>query len=159
MSCFIVSDYHIRALVSWAELHNVELGFSPVVAAELLAAANRKAFAERYRGAYSEDSPAFGGFQAVDIIEMLPVEVLKAARCLNYQASDWAAWEGSTAAGVLHAIERAALAQLEELHGRAVDPQNLPGYDAAAWELIDPEILAAREWREEENPSAWRVPA
>ena len=156
MSCFIVSDYHIRALVSWAELHNVELGFSPVVAAELLAAANRRAYSERYQ---EKDLPGFGGFRAVDIVEMHPVEVLKAARCLNYQASDWHAWELSTAAEVLRAIERAALAQLEQLHGPAVDFRNLRSYAEAAWELIDPEVLAAREWREEKNPSAWRVPA
>jgi hypothetical protein len=139
MSCFIVSDYHVNALVSWADLHDVDLGFSPAGAAELLTVANRLAYADRYN---SVDFPLFGGFQAVDVSDLLPIEVIKACNCLGYQASDWAAWNNSLAADVLRAVKRAALAQLDQVHGPAVDYRKLPSYDAAAWELVREEVQA-----------------
>ena len=146
MSCFVVSDYHINALVSWARHRNVALDYSPRVAAELLATANRMAYIDRYQAA---DFSAFGGFHDVGASGLFPVEVLKAAGCLAYQACDWGRWETSDACQVLRAIQRAAQAELDQMHGRAVDYRNLPGYAQAAWGLIDPAELAARDWRRE----------
>ena len=143
MSCFIVSDFHINALISWAESQRLDLDYSPAVAAELLAKANRRAYSERYRG---ETSDPFGGYRREDIGDAVPVEILKACRCLNYQACDWSGWEDSEAAQVLRIIEEAAMRELAEVYGRrALDAdggRNLPGYDAAAWELRDPESFA-----------------
>lgn len=143
MSCFVVSDFHINALVSWAESQRLDLDYSPAVAAELLAVANRRAYSERYRG---ETSDPFGGYRREDIGEAVPVEILKACRCLEYQASDWGAWDASEAARVLRIIEEAAMRELAEVYGRPAvhdnGGRNLPGYDAAAWELRDPESFA-----------------
>lgn len=142
MSCFIVNDYHVRALVTWAELRRVPLAFAAPVAAELLAAANRRAFAERYQGRYEDESPAFGGYQVAALGELLPVDIVKACDCLAYQASDWSGWDASDAAELLRTIRAAAV----ELAARSLpgcpDGRDLPGYDAAAWELADPAELA-----------------
>lgn len=140
MSCFIVSDFHINALISWAESHQIGLEYKPQVAAELLAVANRRAYSERYQG---ESCAPFGGYRREDIGEAVPVEILKACRCLEYQASDWARWDTSEAARVLREIQAAALCWLQETYGPIQDGgRNLPGYDAAAWELRDPESFA-----------------
>jgi len=131
MSCFIVNDYHVNALVTWAALQRVPLDYSAPVAAELLAAANRRAFAQRYEGRYQDESPAFGGYQAVDVSELLPVGIVKACDCLAYQSSDWTGWDASEAAELLRAIRSAACCMVK-------GPQfhRLPGYEAAAWELF-----------------------
>ena len=52
MSCFIVSDYHVSALVAWAIRHGLDLDASPDAVAHELASANRAAFNERYGGRY-----------------------------------------------------------------------------------------------------------
>ena len=88
MSCFVVPDFHVSALVSWAVAHGVDLDASPDAVAHMLASANRRAFSERYAGRYDSELVPFGG------------------------------------------LDRSA-------SGRA-----LPGYDAAAWCLDEPETWA-----------------
>lgn len=121
MSCFVVSDYHVDALVSWAEIHNSSglrlFGDAPALAAAL-AAANRAAYKDRY-GEEGDTKPAY---IPRDVRRMSPVQVLKACNCLDYQCSDWTLWE--------HSISRRALDIIKDL---AVS--RLPGYDEADWAL------------------------
>jgi|GEM_PF-2840692 len=141
MSCLIVTDYHVNTLITWAELHAVPLPFAAPVAAELLAAANRRAFAERYQGRYQDECPAFGGYQVAALGELRPVNIVKACACLDYQASDWASWEKSDAWHVLRAVIKAARERAAGVL-RDVPDHLLPGYQAAPWTLGDPAELA-----------------
>lgn len=141
MSCFVVTDYHVNALITWAELHAVPLPFTAPVAAELLAAANRRAFADRYQGRHQDAVPAFGGYQVAALGELRPVGIVKACACLDYQASDWSGWERSDAWHVLRAIVKAAR-ELAAGILRDVPDHLLPGYQAAAWCLDEPAELA-----------------
>ena len=50
MSCFVVTDYHVNALITWAELHSVPLPYAAPVAAELLAGNHRRLRHRRLRG-------------------------------------------------------------------------------------------------------------
>jgi hypothetical protein len=152
MSCFIVNDYHVNALVAWGLRHGAVVGISPDALAHMLACANRAAFAERYM-----DDPGlvpFAGFdRSVDPSHLAPVAIVKACDCLDYQCSDWSSWSGagSEPAAHLAAIRAAALALA--MAGRGIAARSsaggldygreLPGYDAAAWELVDPAELAA----------------
>jgi hypothetical protein len=148
MSCFVVSDFHINALVSWGLRHGAIVGISPDALAHMLAGANRAAFAERYL-----DDPGlvpFAGFdRPVDPSHLAPVAIVKACDCLDYQCSDWTSWSGagSEPAAHLAAIRAAALALA--LAGLSIAARasaggldygrELPGYDAADWHLDEPE--------------------
>lgn len=150
MSCFVVNDYHVNALVAWGLRHGAIVGISPDALAHMLACANRAAFAERYQG---EQVEPFGGFdRSVDPSHLVPVAVVKACDCLDYQASDWPLWAGSEPAAHLAAIRAAALSRAR--HGAAAwggtggradqDARHLPGYADAAWHLDEPDQAAHR---------------
>jgi hypothetical protein len=147
MSCFVVNDYHVNALVAWGLRHGAIVGISPDALAHMLACANRAAYAERYQGDQVEP---FEGFdRSVDPSHLAPVAIVKACDCLDYQCSDWSSWSGigSEPAAHLAAIRAAALAMAMAGHGIAAGPnaggldygRELPGYDAAAWHLDEPE--------------------
>lgn len=139
MSCFVVNDYHVSAIVAWAIRHQALVGISPDALAHELAAANRAAFAERYAGRYDDELVAFGGLDRSAGADLAPVAIAKACDCLDYQASDWTGWDSSEAAAHLAAIR--ATAQAACLAGRYYpEPRHdLPGYDQAAWSLDEPE--------------------
>ena len=144
MSCFIVNDYHVNALVAWAVRQGLPLGaVSPDALAHELASANRAAFHQRYAGDYPDESPAFEGFDLVDASHLVPVAVVKACDCLDYQASDWSSWRESEACAHLAAIRAAALAMATggRYLGADAPAYHLPGYDAAAWELAECELI------------------
>ena len=142
MSCFIVNDYHVSALVAWGlRAGAIPAGVSPDAVAHELAAANRAAFGERYAGGYSTSWDAYTGLDRSAGQDLQPVEIVKACDCLAYQASDWSAWDSSEAAAHLAAIRAAALAAC--LGGRYLpntEARSLFGYDRAAWELDDPRL-------------------
>lgn len=143
MSCFVVSDFHINALVNWGTRAGAIKGISPDALAHMLACANRAAFAERYQGRYQYESVPFGGLDRSAGADLAPVAIVKACDCLDYQASDWPAWEASEEAAHLAAIRAAAQAVC--LGGRYYpEPawSDLPGYDAAAWTLDEPDTWA-----------------
>ncbi len=133
MSCFVVPDFHISALVAWAVRHGVDLDASPDAVAHMLASANRRAYSERYAGRYDSELAPFGGLDRSAGVDLAPVAIVKACDCLDYQASDWTAWDASEAAAHLAAIR--ATAQAACLGGRYYpEPlSTLDGYDAAAW--------------------------
>ena len=121
MSCFVVSDFHVDALVSWAVAHRAPAfprAMSPSALAAALAEANRAAYRERY-GEQCEDAARYVARRAVDIS---PVQIIKACDCLDYQCCDWSGWEASTAKQLLDRIRQHAVGLL-------------PGYDEAAWAL------------------------
>ncbi len=134
MSCFVVPDFHVSALVAYAIRAGViPDAVSPDALAHELASANRAAFAERYEGRYQDEVAPFGGLDRSAGVDLAPVAIVKACDCLDYQASDWTAWDASEAAAHLAAIR--ATAQAACLGGRYYpEPlSTLDGYDAAAW--------------------------
>lgn len=149
MSCFVVSDYHISALVAWAIRQGVALDASPDAVAHMLASANRCAFSDRYAGRFDAELVPFGGLDRSAGADLGPVAIVKACDCLDYQASDWSRWDDSDAFGYMVAIRRAAVA-LADPAGVATSGRALPGYDAAPWALDEPEpvdLAAERDRR------------
>ena len=149
MSCFVVSDYHVSALVAWAIRQGVTFDASPDAVAHMLASANRCAFSDRYAGRFDAELLPFGGLDRSAGAELLPVAIVKACDCLDYQASDWSRWDDSDAFGYMVAIRRAAVA-LADPAGVATSGRALPGYDAAPWALDEPEpvdLAAERDRR------------
>ena len=156
MSCFIVSDYHVSALVAWAIRQGLDLAASPDAVAHELASANRAAFNERYGGRYQMEFEPFGGLDRSAGAELLPVAIVKACDCLDYQACDWTSWESSDANVYLDAIRRAAVTlafgSMRAAAAALADPgqhaiRELPGYDAAPWCLDEPDAAAERDRR------------
>ena len=148
MSCFIVSDYHVSALVAWAIRADVlPDAVSPDAVAHELASANRAAFNERYGGRYQMEFEPFAGLDRSAGAELLPVAIVKACDCLDYQASDWSSWDGSDANRHLVAIRRAAVALAKWPAGASTNSRALPGYDAAPWHLDEPDAAAERDRR------------
>ena len=122
MSCFVVSDFHVDVLVSWASLRGAPAfieGMGPRTLAAVLARANRAAYRARYGDPCEEPEP----YQHRDASRLSFAQVVKACDCLDYQCSDWSEWQGSTA--------QRALARIREHAIRL----GLPGYDEAAWSL------------------------
>ena len=151
MSCFIVSDYHVSALVAWAIRQGLDLDTSPDAVAHELASANRAAFNERYGGRYQMEFEPFAGLDRSAGAELLPVAIVKACDCLDYQASDWSRWDGSDANRHLVAIRRAAVilarGRLKWPAGASTNNRALPGYDDAPWHLDEPDAAAERDRR------------
>jgi len=140
MSCFVVPDFHVSALVSWAVAHGVDLDASPDAVAHMLASANRRAYSERYAGRYDSELAPFGGLDRSAGVDLAPVAIVKACDCLDYQASDWSRWNDSDPFGYLVAIRRAAVALADPAGRASASGRALPGYDAAAWCLDGPEL-------------------
>ena len=136
MSCFIVPDYHIDALVSWAIDRNIPTsGYSKASLALMLAGANRLAYQERYQDPGVPS--AYPGFRRVDVSHLDPVDIVKACDCLDYQASDWGMWRESGTCQALGTIRQAAYRLASG--GHQVEAHRLPGYDAATWCLDNEE--------------------
>lgn len=122
MSCFVVPDFHVNVLVSWAVLHGAPAfieKMGPRTLAAVLAEANRAA----YREWYGEQPEPAEPYKAPDASALSPVQVVKACDCLEYQCSDWSGWDGSPA--------QRALARIRDHAVRMA----LPGYESADWVL------------------------
>ena len=135
MSCFVVPDFHVSALVAYAIRADIlPDAVSPDALAHELASANRAAFSERYAGRYDSELAPFGGLDRSAGVDLAPVAIVKACDCFEYQASDWSAWRDSEAAAHLAAIR--ATAQAACMGGRYLpdlDPDAVPGYRSAPW--------------------------
>lgn len=121
MSCFIVPDYHIDILVSWAMAHKAPAFFSgitPRELAQLLYAANVAAVKHRYGD--SDDAGEHMFLHRDETQHLQPVQIIKACDCLEYQCCDAPDWAASPAARALDVI------RTEAVH-------HLPGYSDAAW--------------------------
>ena len=141
MSCFVVSDYHVSALVAWAIRQGLDLDASPDAVAHVLASANRRAYSERYAGRYDSELVPFSGLDRSAGADLVPVAIVKACDCLDYQASDWSRWDDSDASGYLAVIRRAAVT-LADPAAVAASGRALPGYEAASWCLDEPDTWA-----------------
>lgn len=122
MSCFVVPDFHIDALVSWAVANHASAfidGLDPRGLAAELHLANCAAYRERYGENGGEE---YRYTFRPEVRTMPAVQVLKACDCLAYQCSDWSGFEGSVADRALARIKDRAVALV-------------PGYSAAAWAL------------------------
>ena len=122
MSCFVVPDFHIDALVSWAVANHAGAfidNLSPRELAAELHLANCAAYRERYG-----ENPGYDyTFTMRPEVHAMPaVQVLKACACLDYQCSDWTNYPGSVAQRAVERIRDHAIAYV-------------PGYRAAAWTL------------------------
>ena len=145
MSCFVVSDYHVSALVAWAIRQGVDLDASPDAVAHMLASANRCAYSDRYAGRFDAELVPFGGLDRSAGAELLPVAIVKACDCLDYQASDWSRWDDSDAFGYMVAIRRAAVA-LADPAGVAVAQRPVADLVAAAVTYSELADLAEGVW-------------
>lgn len=122
MSCFVVPDFHIDALVSWAVANHASAfidGLTPRGLAAELYLANCTAYRERY----GEDAGEGYAFTMRPEVHAMPAaQVLKACDCFDYQSSSWSQYEGSTAQRAVQRIRDQAITLV-------------PGYRAAAWTL------------------------
>jgi hypothetical protein len=122
MSCFVVPDFHIDALVSWA-VANGAGAFIGGLDPRGLAAEMHRANCAAYRERYGEDvSYAYTFTMRPEVHAMPPVQIIKACDCLDYQCGDWMDYPGSIAERAVEQIRRTAT-------------YALPGYRAAAWTL------------------------
>jgi hypothetical protein len=142
MSCIVLSDYHISAIVAWAVRRGLDLDTSPDAIAHMLASANRRAYSDRYAGRYDSELVPFGGLDRSAGADLAPVAIVKACDALDYQASDWPRWTDSDAFGYMVTIRRAAVAMAAPAGNPSAPGRSLPGYDAAAWTLDPPDTWA-----------------
>jgi hypothetical protein len=128
MSAFIVSDYHINALVNWACLKTVtyyhdgehhSIAQHPLATGIILAMQNTASVNARY-GDTDESDYIYERFAP----EITPLQVLKAVNCLTYQSCETRDWPMTQAFAICEAIKDEAI-------------RSLPGYNEADWELHD----------------------
>lgn len=127
MSCFVVSESHVSALLTWA--NNNAFGGTRMYRDELDKAGrqllddNMRAYLHAYK--HRDDC---GEFEASDYRyreakkPLTTVEFLKAATCARYQLAEGEGWEKTQGAQML-----------EGWISRAISL--LPGYNDAAWSI------------------------
>lgn len=122
MSCFVVPDFHIDALVSWAVANHAR-AFIDAQTPAALAGHLHRANCFAYRERYGEDVGETYTFTMRPEVHAMPAaQVLKACACLDYQCSDWADYRGSLAQRAIQRIRDHAITYV-------------PGYVTAAWTL------------------------
>jgi hypothetical protein len=131
MSCHIVSNNHISAIIRFACINNLKAGWTSnkgyayepgreQEACDLLYDANVRSVNARYK----EDAPTVGCIYNSHARGLLPIEVIKAIQGLEYQCDEWEGFEDSKARYLLCDIAREAVSML-------------PGYEAARTWSID----------------------
>ena len=130
MSCYIVNDKHLSAIIRWACVNNIKAGrignpgryaYQPgqeQEAVNLLHAANVRSVNARY----NESTPLDGAVYDPPAPLLTPIEVIKACDGLAYQCDEWEFFEGSEAQTMIRDIQRHAIRQL-------------PGHEAAKWSI------------------------
>ena len=129
MSCYIVTDKHISAIIGYACRENIRLDgragegciYAPGMeqeASALLHAANVRSVNTRY----NKDSPEDGIVFDTAAPKLSAIDVIKACDGLAYQCDEWTSFDGSNADKLLKVIQRHAV-------------RKLPGYDAAPWSI------------------------
>jgi len=142
MSAFIVSDYHINVLVSWAaNQHGLNAvsyywqGARRYVRDDAKRVAN-VLYAENVRSVNARcsehEDPSNFHYQPVALgyAHSTPVQIIKACHCYEYQACETDDWGDSEACAIIDGIKKSAV-------------RILPGYDEADWELNEPRKEAA----------------
>ena len=128
MSCYIVPDKHISAIIRWASGEGIRAAYTrgdylyqpgqEQEAVNLLHAANVRSVNERYNETTPEDGAVYDPMAP----SLRPIEVIKACDGLAYQCDEWEGFEGSDAQKLIREIQSAAI-------------RKLPGYDAAKWSI------------------------
>ena len=127
MSAFICNNSHITALAVYAARNRIGGQADAKRIGEMLHAENVTSVNYRYCDTIRPDFElcewaAFHGFSEG--------QILKAARCLDYQSCEHPAWSDSEACKLL-----------EEIIKRSVTDTH--GYDEALWEITPPAAIAA----------------
>lgn len=124
MSAFLVDDYHINALVSWAYARNGhkavtyywsgsrrDIRHDPRRVASVMFAENVRSVNARYQ----ESDPAHGfTYRHVMTGRFSAADIVNACRCLSYQSCEADGWQDSEAYAVIEAIKDAAVRDLCE---------------------------------------------
>lgn len=159
MSAFVVSRTHLDALLSAADLWDVQLpitvpgeiirNLTADETGNLLMAVNVAAVNHRYR---ENDTPDPYTFDRLGIA-IQPGAILKAIDCYRYQACEHPQWRSDRDTMGLPAGEQSdpdvkrVQDWLEDLERAAI--QRSPGYQDAPWEITDDRrsIFGAPVWR------------
>ena len=137
MSAFIVSDYHINAIVSYgvkreAQFYTKNVGwerFNPDTA-QVMAALLYRANVCSVNSRYGERKRATGfRYQRVDVSGLTAADIINACDCLDYQSGEVKTWERSRARRALQAIRESAIEVLAS--------------SSKAWTLYEPMKEAA----------------
>ena len=124
MSAFLVDDYHINALVSWAagrHGHQAityywsgsrrDIRHDPRRVASVLFAENVRSVNARNQ----EADPAHGfAYRPVVTCRLSAADIVNACRCLSYQSCEADGWQASEAYAVIEAIKDEAVRDLCE---------------------------------------------
>lgn len=122
MSAYIVDAAHITALAAYAGRHNI-MRFAPCDVqqiGDILHAENVRSVNHRYPGDDAE--PSFTPVAWAEWHIFTPIEIIKAADCLEYQSCEHPEWRDSEAADILRHIKARAIYELA-------------GYREAAWHI------------------------
>lgn len=136
MSAFIVSDYHINALVTYGVRAKAqyytgeEWVYFNEDTAWALASKLYRANVQSVNRRYGERTRSTGfKYKLVDISQLNAADIVKACDCLEYQSCERKEWERSQARKALLAIRDAAVARLTS--------------QSRMWELFQPEVETA----------------
>lgn len=130
MSAYVVSAYHINALVTYANLERIgyfwqgkrrDVREDPRRIASVLYAENVRSVNARYNDA----APAHGHEYRIELSHLSHIGAIKACHGLAYQSCETDDWGDTEAYAILQAIEGWAVRQL-------------PEYADAEWELTAP---------------------
>ena len=141
VSAYVVSDEHIRALVEaglwFGEQERFRWywrGERRAVSADNASAVGSMLLAENVRSVnyrYGEEREAVVyAHQVAPVRNDTHAQVLKAIACYEYQACETGAWKDTEAAAYCEMLRQAVI-------------RDLPGYDAAAWEITEPPARAS----------------
>ena len=136
MSCFIVNEKHINTLVNYLkekskfqttiEIEGKRLSLHDpstlTKVGNVLVCENFRSY--NYRYDEHENSYIYNYHFDWDILNMNPVQIIKACHCLNYQSCECPDYNESEAKRIIDTIKTIAIC-------------NLPGYDEAKWEITE----------------------
>jgi hypothetical protein len=136
MSCFIVSDEHLSAILQFCKAHTGPRteDFNGTSTPEELTAVGRQlqqvnaaAFRCRYSGRHAEDLPTEDyAYTEPTTPPVSAIAFIKLVDALAYQCSDWTDWDASMHRSLLDQWQRKALHRL---------PGFTRSYAEAAWSL------------------------
>lgn len=144
MSAYIVSHAHIDALLTFAARHNVDYyvgdervtitAFNATEIGAILLDENERSVRTRYPDDAPGDLPGTDGETAESYkwgpFEVPALHVLKGCDAFDYQACETDDYHATVAHKIIAAI-------------RATATMQLPGYDAAPWEISRPVVKLA----------------
>ena len=143
MSAFLVTDTHINAMLRYYhtrgrhpasyyhEGSRVMINDWPE-AGQLLVDQNYSSVYARYEGRHGATDQAHAFKYRVVCPMYSAVEIIKACDCYNYQACDTGDYYQSKAHSLVDAIRECAI-------------DNLPGYDEAQYEILEPPLAMQKK--------------